>query len=191
MRVVCGLRNPGRDYEGTRHNLGSEVIDRLVDRFDTRLKRGPIRVRAQIARVRSHDLLLATPNTYVNETGRMMNSLLAYAGGTVSDLLIVHDDIDLAFGRLRLQQAGGSGGHNGIRSIESSLGSRDFWRLKLGIGRPPGSQDPADYVLRRFGSTDRQEADVLVEDASDVVERWLVDPARAQEQAAHRQPAKG
>jgi aminoacyl-tRNA hydrolase len=102
------------------------------------------------------------------------------------DLLVVHDDIDLGFARLRLQVGGGSGGHNGIRSLERSLGTRDFARLKVGVGRPPGRMDPADYVLKRFGKDERTEMDIVVADAADVIEQWLDDPARAQEQAARR-----
>lgn len=193
MRIVCGLRNPGSEYEGTRHNLGYEVISVLAARLDTKLKRGPLRVRAELARVPNkdldgRDLLLAVPNSYVNESGRVVKSILSYFKSAIADLLVVHDDIDLAFGRLRIQEDGGSGGHNGIRSIEASLGTREFWRLKMGVGRPPGNQDPAEFVLRKFSKADRAEADLLVQDAVDVVERWLIDPARAQELAAHRRP---
>ena len=103
--------------------------------------------------------------------------------------LVLHDDIDLPFGRLRLQEGGGTGGHNGLKSLEKSLGTREFSRLKIGVGRPPGRQDPAEYVLKRFSNTERNEVDLQVEDAADVVETWLGDPRRAQEMAAHRQPA--
>ena len=188
MRVVCGLRNPGSEYEGTRHNLGYEVISVLATRLDAKLKRGPLRVRAEVTRVPNRDLLLAVPNSYVNESGRVVRSLLSYFKAATADLLVLHDDIDLVFGRLRIQENGGSGGHNGIKSIETSLGTAAFWRLKMGVGRPPGNQDPAEFVLRRFSKADRTEADLLVQDAADVVERWLVDPARAQELAANRRP---
>jgi len=124
----------------------------------------------------------------MNDSGRAVGSLRSYYKVDSEDLLVLHDDIDLAFGRLRLQKAGGSGGHNGIRSLEQHLGTKDFWRLKLGVGRPPGNQDPAQHVLKRFSKDERSEVDLMVEDASDVVERWLEDPARAQELAAHRRP---
>jgi PTH1 family peptidyl-tRNA hydrolase len=99
---------------------------------------------------------------------------------------VVHDDIDLPFGRLRLQVGGGTGGNNGVRSIETTLGTRDFNRLKLGVGRPPGQMDPADYVLRPFTKAERGEVELMIEDAADVVELWPTDPARAQEMAALR-----
>lgn len=188
MPVICGLGNPGASYVGTRHNLGFEVVSSLARRFDVKLKRGPLRVRAELARLSGRDLILATPLTFMNDSGRAVAGILSYYKVAASDLLVVHDDIDLALGRLRLQIGGGSGGNNGIRSIESHLGHPDFARLKLGVGRPPGSREAADHVLRPFTKAERGEADLLVEDAADVAERWLEDPARAQELAAHRRP---
>jgi PTH1 family peptidyl-tRNA hydrolase len=122
----------------------------------------------------------------MNESGEAVRAVLDYFGLAVGDLLVVHDDIDLAFGRLKLQVAGGSGGHNGIRSIERALGTNRFSRLKFGVGRPPGDIDPADFVLRRFSVAERPEVRDMVEDAADVVQLWLSDRARAQEMAALR-----
>lgn len=115
-----------------------------------------------------------------------MRAALHYYKLEPEDLLVIHDDIDLAFGTMRLQIAGGSGGHNGVRSVERALGTKEFSRLKVGVGRPPGPQDPADYVLRRFAKQERPEVDLLVEDAADVVELWIDDRVRAQELAARR-----
>ncbi len=186
MRLIVGLRNPGSEYQGTRHNLGYEVLAVLAGRLDAKLKRGPLRVRSEVATVPGRDLVLASPNTFMNDSGRAVGSLRSYYKVVPEDLLVLHDDIDLAFGRLRLQKAGGSGGHNGIRSLESHLGTKDFWRLKLGVGRPPGNQDPAAHVLKRFTKDERAEVDLMIEDAADVAMRWLEDPPRAQELAAHR-----
>lgn len=130
--------------------------------------------------------LFVVPTTYMNESGAAVRAVLDYYKVGPADLLVIHDDIDLAFGRLRLQVAGGSGGHNGIRSMERALGTKEFSRLKVGVGRPPGSQDPADFVLRNFTKAERPEVDLLVVDAADVVERWLDDRPRAQEAAALR-----
>ena len=188
MRLIVGLRNPGSDYQGTRHNLGYEVLVALAGHLGVKLKRGPLRVRSEVASVPERELVLASPNTFMNDSGRAVGSLRSYYKIDSEDLLVLHDDIDLAFGRLRLQKAGGSGGHNGIRSLEQHLGTKDFWRLKLGVGRPPGNQDPAQYVLKRFTKDERSEVDLLVGDAADVVVRWLEDPPRAQELAAHRRP---
>jgi PTH1 family peptidyl-tRNA hydrolase len=124
----------------------------------------------------------------MNESGRSVQALLAYFKGEPDDLLVLHDDIDLEFGRLRLQVGGGSGGHNGIKSLERHLGTRDFSRLKIGVGRPPGSREAAEHVLARFSSQEREEADLLVADAAEVAGLWLRDRARAQESAARRRP---
>ncbi|MEX2653622.1 MAG: aminoacyl-tRNA hydrolase [Acidimicrobiia bacterium] len=191
MKVVVGLRNPGSDYEGTRHNIGAEVLAELARRHGERFKAKMMRTRSEIAEIRvdSEKVVLAAPMSFMNESGGPVSATLRFMKADVADLLVIHDDIDLDFGRLRVQIGGGSGGHNGIRSLEKSLGTREFSRLKVGVGRPPGRQDPADFVLRRFGSKERVDADLLVVDAADVVERWVTDPQRAQEQAAHRPPA--
>ena len=187
-QLIVGLRNPGSDYERTRHNLGFEVVQTVLDRANTALGRAPSRVSGLEARigVGGEMTIVFVPTTFMNESGRAVRSLLEYYKADVSDLLVVHDDIDLPFGRLRLQVDGGSGGHNGIRSLERALGTNQFSRLKVGIGRPPGSMDPADFVLRRFSSKERDLIDVLIEDAADVVELWQTDRVRAQESAALR-----
>lgn len=188
MRVVVGLRNPGADYEGTRHNVGAEVVERLLERLGESPGKAPSRISGQIAQIGVGDdrTLFLLPYTFMNQSGRAVRATLDYYKVAPEDLLVIHDDIDLPFGRLRLQVAGGSGGHNGIRSVESALGTKEFSRLKVGIGRPPGSQDPAAYVLNPFSKSERSEVDLMVEEAADVVERWLQDRERAQEQAARR-----
>lgn len=190
MKVVVGLRNPGSDYEGTRHNIGAEVLGELARRHSERFKAKLMRTRSEIAEIRlgAEKVVLALPLSFMNESGGPVSAVLRYMKSDVSELLVVHDDIDLDFGRLRIQVAGGSGGHNGIRSLERSLGTKEFSRLKVGVGRPPGRQDPADFVLRRFGTRERLDADLVVVDAADVVERWVSDPQRAQEEAANRSP---
>ncbi len=188
MRIVVGLRNPGPDYEGTRHNVGAEVVERVLELAQTRPGRAPSRISGLIAQtgVGEDRTLFLLPFTFMNESGRAVRATLDYYRVPVDDLLVIHDDIDLPFGRLRLQVGGGSGGHNGIRSLERVLGTKEFSRLKVGVGRPPGRQDPADFVLSRFSKEERGEVDLVVEDAAEVVERWADDRARAQELAAHR-----
>lgn len=188
VRVVAGLRNPGSDYEGTRHNVGHEVVARVAARSEESLGRAPSRVRGMLSQIGAGEdrTVLFAPNTFMNESGQAVRSVLVYHKVDPADLLVVHDDIDLDFGRLRLQVGGGSGGHNGIKSIEQSLGTQEFSRLKVGVGRPPGSMAPADYVLRRFSKSERADVDVMVEDAADVVDAWLEDRSRAQEMAALR-----
>lgn len=188
MRVVVGLRNPGAEYQGTRHNVGEEVVARVVERAGETFSRAPSRLRAMIVKSGTGDdsSLFVVPSTYMNQSGSAVRAVLDYHKVSPEDLLVVHDDIDLDFGRLRLQVGGGSGGHNGIRSLEQALGTNEFSRLKIGVGRPPGSVDPAHFVLRPFSGSERPEADLMVEDAADVVERWLSDRQGAQEEAAHR-----
>jgi len=175
LQVVVGLRNPGADYERSRHNIGFDVLARVVDRADQSFGRAPSRVQGMVAQsgVGKDRVLYFAPNTYMNESGGAVKAAMAYYKVASVDLLVIHDDIDLAFGRLRIQVAGGSGGHNGIRSVEKSLGTKEFSRLKIGVGRPPGSIDPADFVLRQFSKDESSEVWVLTEDAADVVEQWL------------------
>lgn len=184
--LVIGLRNPGSDYEGTRHNLGFEVLQLVLGRNGEKLGRAPLRVRGQLATVGAGDdrVYYFASNSFMNESGASARAAAVYYRVDPERILVLHDDIDLALGRMRLQVGGGSGGHNGIRSLEKSFGTRDFPRLKLGVGRPPGSMDPADFVLKRFSKAERTEMDLMIESAADVVELWLDDQARAQEAAA-------
>lgn len=188
MQIVVGLRNPGPKYEGTRHNIGFEVLQRVLDGAGERLGRAPSRLRSQVAQTGTGEnrILYLVPNTFMNESGGPVRAALDYYDIAPNQLLVIHDDIDLPFGRLRLQVGGGSGGHNGIRSLERSLGTKEFSRLKFGVGRPPGSMDPADFVLRPFTKKERPEVDLMVVEAAEVVEMWPEDAARAQEKAALR-----
>ena len=192
MKAIVGLRNPGPEYSGTRHNLGFEVVEAVADRLGERLKRGPSRVRCEIAetRVDGEKLVLAAPLSYMNESGGPVRALADYFDvDTRRDLLVVHDDIDLPFGKLRMQVGGGTAGHNGLRSIERALGHRDFHRLKAGVGRPPGRMDPAEFVLRRFTSAERAEIDLLVVDAAEAALVWGGDLEKATQMAGQRRPA--
>ncbi len=119
--------------------------------------------------------VLALPTTFMNESGQAVAPLLRYFDADPADLLVIHDDIDLPFTRMRLQFDRGSGGNNGARSVIRSLGTQGFWRLKCGVGRPPGRMDPADYVLRRFAAKEQPEIDLMIELAADVVEKFITD----------------
>ena len=188
VQAVVGLANPGADYQGTRHNVGAEVVEELLRRSSSSLGRGPTRVSAMTSRLGNGDAstLVAIPTVFMNESGRAVAGLASYFKIVPADILVIHDDIDLPFGKLRLQVGGGSGGHNGIKSVESAFGAREFSRLKIGVGRPPGSQDPADFVLRRFSKSERPEVDLMVSDAADTVELWLRDREAARLAAADR-----
>lgn len=186
MYLVVGLRNPGPDYEGTRHNVGAEVVDTILGRHDESLGRAPLKVNGRVAKVGSGPdrVFYFVSNRFMNELGPSIRAAAVYFKVPLENILIVHDDIDLPFGRLRLQVGGGSGGHNGIRSVERSFGTNEFSRLKVGVGRPSGSTDPSQHVLRPFTKTERPEVDLMVEVAADVVMLWPTEPARAQEMAA-------
>ncbi len=188
VRAVVGLRNPGADYEGTRHNLGYEVVGRVLDDLGLSLGRAPRRLRGLETQWGAGEerVLFFVPNSFMNESGGPVKAALDYYGIHLDDLLVVHDDIDLPFGRLRLQVGGGSGGHNGVRSLEKALGSNQFSRLKVGVGRPPGDMDPADYVLSRFKRGELREVEAMVSAAAEVVELWLSDRDQAVEMAARR-----
>jgi peptidyl-tRNA hydrolase, PTH1 family len=191
VKAVVGLRNPGPEYELTRHNVGFEVVQAVAEDRGERLGKGPSRTRCETADLTldGERVVLAAPITYMNESGRAVRALTDYFGIGGEDLLVLHDDIDLPFGRLRIQQGGGTGGHNGLRSIEKALGHREFTRLKVGVGRPPGRMDPADFVLRRFTRAERAEVDLMVAYAAAVVEEWAIDVEAATRRAGERKPA--
>jgi PTH1 family peptidyl-tRNA hydrolase len=190
MKVVVGLRNPETAYTGTRHNVGAEIVYALADRWGDRIKRGPLRVRAELAThaVDGEQVILALLFANMNVSGGPTKALLKYYKVQPDDLLVVHDDIDLPFARLRVQFGRGPGGNNGVRSVIEALGTREFWRLKVGVGRPPGRMDPAAFVLKRFSKEERDEIDILIHDAGDVVEQWVTDPERATHTAGARKP---
>lgn len=169
--LVVGLGNPGPDYAATRHNVGAMAVTRLAERLGERLsahKRG----RSDVAetRIGSDRAVLAIPRSYMNESGGPVSSLMDFYKVTPDRLIVVHDELDIAFAALRVKLGGGDGGHNGLKSIRRSIGTGDYARVRVGIGRPPGRQDPADFVLRPFGGEERKELPLLLETASDAVE---------------------
>lgn len=192
MKVIVGLRNPQKEYAGTRHNAGAEVVALLAERRGERLRRGPRRVRCDQARlvIGGRAAVAAAPRLNMNVCGPAVAALLAYYKAQPDDLLLIHDDMDLAFTRWRLQQGRGAGGHNGVRSVIAALGGPGFWRLKLGIGRPPGRMDPINFVLGRFTAEERTKMDLLTEEAADVAERFVAGP-QAAAQTSGRRPAPG
>lgn len=171
--LIAGLGNPGAKYQDTRHNVGFRVIDELVGRYSLGAGRADQGARTWDGAIEGARVKLAQPQTYMNRSGQSIRSLLDYYDISLENLLVVHDDLDTPFGMLRLRQAGGHGGQNGLRSIVQHLGSKDFARLRFGIGRPPGKMDPVDYVLQRFKGDDEILARELAGRAAAAVTVWL------------------
>jgi peptidyl-tRNA hydrolase, PTH1 family len=173
--LVVGLGNPGPGYAGNRHNVGFMVLDLLAERVGARFKAHKGRADIVEARLAGRRVVLAKPRSYMNDSGGPVASLRDFFRVPVEQIVVVHDELDLEPGMLRLKLGGGDNGHNGLRSLRQSLGSGEFARVRIGIGRPPGRQDPADYVLRNFSSAERKELGVTVERAADAVEALVQD----------------
>lgn len=174
--LVVGLGNPGREYEGTRHNIGVEVVEALAARHGGRLKKVKERALADEVRIDGRRVGLAFPQTYMNESGQAVAPLCRRLGLTDPHLLVVvHDELDLPVGRWKVKVGGGLAGHNGLKSIKAHLHTDDFVRIRIGVGKPPGRQIGADHVLSRPGKADRVELDVVVVEVADAVEHILVE----------------
>lgn len=168
MIIVVGLGNPGRRYQGTRHNVGQEVVHSLAGRLEVRFEDDGW-ARTARARFERATLLLAIAQTYMNVSGQAVKDLLHRRRRHLEELLIAHDDMDLALGQIRLRPGDGAGGHNGVRSIIETLGTGMFPRLRIGIGRPPAGVDPVEFVLDRFTPEERPQIDEAVARAAEVV----------------------
>lgn len=179
--IVVGLGNPGPGYSGNRHNVGAMVADELARRVRGRFA-AHRRSRAEVVEARlpagtgtGAPVVLAKPQTYMNESGGPVAGLRTYFDVPVERVLVVHDELDLPYEAMRLKLGGGDNGHNGLKSVRASLGSGEFHRLRVGIGRPPGRQDPAAFVLRDFSAAERKELDLVVDRAADAAEALLAD----------------
>lgn len=174
--LVVGLGNPGPEYAETRHNVGFRVVELLAARAGGgRFSKHRSNADVLEGRLAGRKVVLAKPRTYMNVSGGPVAGLLRYFSVPATELVVVHDDLDLGFGVIRLKQGGGEGGHNGLRSISQSCGTRDYLRVRFGIGRPPGRQDPADFVLKRFSSVENKELEFAVDLAADAAEALLSD----------------
>lgn len=176
--IVVGLGNPGPTYAATRHNIGYLVVDALAARARSSFKRH--RSNAEIAEIHigappAPKTVLAKPLSFMNLSGGPVAGLASYFHVEPANIIAIHDELDLPFGTVRLKLGGGDNGHNGLRSMTKSLGSKDYLRIRVGIGRPPGRQDPADFVLKPFPASDRAELGVVIEEAADAVELLVRD----------------
>lgn len=180
--LVVGLGNPGPQYAGNRHNVGFMVIDELAARTGAKMGRHKRAVAAAAeTRVGTPGMagatraVLAEPLSFMNDSGGPVKALMVFYGVGPDRLVVVHDELDIAFGTLRLKLGGGDNGHNGLKSIRRSIGTGDFYRVRVGIGRPPGRQDAADFVLRDFSGAERKEVALLVDRGADAVETLMLD----------------
>ena len=173
--LVVGLGNPGRQYAGTRHNIGFQVIDRLATRLETIFSRVQLRSLVTDARFQGRRVLLAKPQTYMNESGVAVGALMKFYKVPITNLLVAHDDVDLPFGTLRLRPGGGSAGQKGVASIQDRLGTQDFPRLRVGVGRPPGSKLAAAYVLQNFSRQEEEFLPPLLDSAAEAALTFVAD----------------
>lgn len=184
--LVVGLGNPGPQYATTRHNLGFLVADVLADRigsgFKVHKKSG---AEVVTGRLGGRSVVLAKPRTYMNESGRHVGPLAKFYSVAPADVIVLHDELDIDFGRIRLKFGGGVAGHNGLRSVGSALGTNDFARVRLGIGRPPGRQSGASFVLENFASRELPEVGLLCEQAADATELLLRDGLEPAQNVVH------
>lgn len=172
--LVIGLGNPGAEYAKTRHNVGQMSLAVLAQRLGTSFS--PHKARAEVAEGRlgvgidAPKIIMARPRSYMNESGGAAASLRDFFSLDIDHIIVLHDELDLPFGSLRVKRGGGDNGHNGLKSLSKSLGSPEYLRIRLGIGRPPGQQDPADFVLKPFASAERDGLALLIDRGADAVE---------------------
>jgi len=171
--LIAGLGNPGDGYAGNRHNCGFMVADVLADRMHAPFKRDRSRARVATGRLAGYPVTLAKPQTFMNLSGRPVAALRTFYKVPVERIVVIHDELDIPFGTVRLKQGGGDNGHNGLRSVTAALGSRDYLRVRVGIGRPPGRMDPADFVLHDFSAAERKVLPDVLERCADAVEVLL------------------
>ena len=184
--LVVGLGNPGPRYETTRHNVGFLVADILAERIGSGFKVHKMSgAEVTTGRLGGRSVVLAKPRTYMNESGRHVGPLAKFYSVAPADVVVLHDELDIDFGRIRLKFGGGEGGHNGLRSIASALGTKDFQRVRIGVGRPPGRQDPAAFVLENFNSKERPELGTILEQAADATELLLQHGVEAAQNTVH------
>jgi PTH1 family peptidyl-tRNA hydrolase len=173
--LIVGLGNPGRQYQSNRHNVGFQVVDHLAARHG--LVSWKLQSKAFVAagRIAGQSVILAKPQSFMNLSGGPVSSLCRFYKVEIARLLVIFDDLDLPIGTLRLRPSGGSGGHNGMKSIIERLGSEDFPRLRIGIDRPPGRMEPAAYVLQNFGPEQLSSVQETYDRAANAIECWLAD----------------
>jgi PTH1 family peptidyl-tRNA hydrolase len=183
--LVAGLGNPGPEYAGTRHNAGYMVADLLAERMGARFKAHRSRNEIAEGRLAGVPVTLAKPRTYMNLSGGPVAALSAFYKIPAERIVVVHDELDIPFGSVRIKVGGGDNGHNGLRSITQALGTNEYIRVRFGIGRPPGRMDAATYVLRDFSAAERKELPFVIDRSADVVETVLSKGVAAAQNTFH------
>ena len=173
MKLVFGLGNPGKEYERTRHNVGFQILDVLARRYGVSFSSHKYKALAAGVRIGDERVLLVKPITFMNLSGEAVAPIVHFYKVPLTEILVVYDDLDLPLGVLRLRPKGGAGGHKGLKSIIQHLGSNEFPRLRVGIGRPPGRMDAADFVLRPFTKEEEEIMALVREEAADAIELWV------------------
>jgi PTH1 family peptidyl-tRNA hydrolase len=185
--LIVGLGNPGAQYQGNRHNVGQMVLDELAGRVGAGFKTH--KARAQVVEGRlgigGPRVVLAKPMSYMNVSGGPVSALANFYGIDPDHVVAVHDEIDIPFNTVKLKIGGGEGGHNGLRDISKALGTKDYYRVRVGVGRPPGRMDTADFVLRDFGTAELKELPLLLDEAADAAELLARDGLLAAQQKFH------
>ncbi|MGH3242993.1 MAG: aminoacyl-tRNA hydrolase [Spirillospora sp.] len=183
--LVAGLGNPGPSYAKNRHNAGFMVLDVLAARAGGRFKAHRARAEVLEGRLAGARAVLAKPRSFMNESGGPVKGLCDFYKVPVERLVVVHDELDIPFGAVRLKQGGGDNGHNGLRSVTKSLGTREYLRVRFGVGRPPGRMDAAAFVLKDFSGAERKDLDLEVDRAADAVEALIADGLGAAQNVFH------
>ena len=173
--LLIGLGNPGREYRDSRHNMGFMLIDRLIVRLNARGMKVQSKAVVTSATYEDRKLILAKPQTYMNLSGQSAQGLLNFYKLPIENMLVAHDDLDIPFGTIRIRPGGGPGGQRGMASTIEQLGTKDFPRLRLGIGRPPGRMDPSDYVLQNFSRDEMKILSEIIDRAADAALTFVVD----------------
>jgi len=187
--LIIGLGNPGPEYASTRHNAGQMVIALLAERIGAKFKAHRSRCDIAEGRLAAQPVTLARPRSYMNLSGGPVAALAGFYKVDVAHLVVVHDELDVPFGTIRLKLGGGDNGHNGLRSITAALGTREYYRVRFGIGRPPGRMDPASYVLREFSAAERKDLPLEIDRCADAVEALLSKGLVAAQNEFHVDPA--
>lgn len=177
MKLVVGLGNPGDKYSATRHNVGFMIIDTLAKRHGLGVDKVKNKSLTGKGVVSGEQVVLVKPQTFMNLSGEAVRPLFSYIDINTEDVIVVHDDLDLEFGRIKIKSGGGHGGHNGIKSIISHLGNKDFIRVRVGIGKPPPHWNVSNYVLSPFSADERENLHHILEESADAVEAIISDGA--------------